>query len=205
MLIKIHPDNPAPRQINQVVDILKAGGIIIYPSDTVYGIGCDIFNHKAVEKVARFKGVKADKANFSFICHDLSHISDFTRHFDNSTFKLMKRYLPGPYTFILPANSNIPKLFKNKKKTVGIRIPNNHIPLEIVRSLGNPILTTSLHDSDKLVEYSTDPELIEENFGNQVDAVIDGGFGGNIPSTILDCSAEPITVVRQGLGEVDIY
>lgn len=200
MLIRIHPENPAPRQISQVVEILRNGGVIIYPTDTVYGIGCDIFNQKAVERVARIKGVKPDKANFSFICQDLSHISDFTRHFDNRTFKLMKKYLPGPFTFILPANTNIPKLFKNKKKTIGIRIPNNNIPLEIVSGLGNPLLTTSLHDTDELLEYSTDPELIEEKYGNLVDAVIDGGFGNNVPSTILNCTSGEVEIIRQGLG-----
>lgn len=200
MLIKLHPENPAPRQINQVVEILKNGGVIIYPTDTVYGLGCDIFNHKAVENVARIKGVKAEKANFSFICSDLRQISDFTRHFSNHVFKIMKRHVPGPFTFILPANSNIPKLFKNKKKTVGIRIPNNNIPVEIVKALGNPILTTSIHDTDKIIDYTTDPELIHENYQNQVDAVIDGGFGNNIPSTILDCTSDEISILRQGLG-----
>lgn len=200
MLIRIHPENPAPRQITQVVNILKSGGVIIYPTDTVYGIGCDIFNQKAVERVARIKGLKPEKANFSFICHDLSHISDYTRHFDNHTFKLMKKYLPGPFTFILPANSSIPKLFRNKKKTVGIRIPNNNIPLAIVKELGNPLLTTSLHDSDKVLDYTTDPELIEENLGNLVDAVIDGGYGNNVPSTILNCTSGEVEVIRQGLG-----
>lgn len=200
MLLRIHPENPAPRLIAQVVDILQKGGIIIYPTDTVYGIGCDIFNQKAVEKVARIKGIKADKANFSFICSDLSHISDYTRHFDNRTFKLMKKYLPGPFTFILPANTNIPKLFKNKKKTVGIRIPGNNIPLEIVKLLGNPLLTTSLHDSDEVIDYTTDPELIEEKYSNLVDAVIDGGYGNNIPSTIIDCTNGDVEIIRQGLG-----
>lgn len=202
MIIRIHPENPSPRLISQVVDILRKGGVIIYPSDTVYGIGCDIFNHKAVERVARIKGVKADKTDFSFICHDLSHISDFTRHFDNRTFKLMKRHTPGPFTFILPANTNIPKLFKNKKKTVGIRIPANNIPLAIVKELGNPILTTSLHDSDKMIDYMTDPELMEESFEKLVDAVIDGGFGGIIPSTVIDCTDETPNILRQGLGEL---
>ncbi len=201
MLIKLHPANPAPRQINQVVEILKSGGVIIYPTDTVYGLGCDIFNQKAVEKVARIKGVKTEKANFSFICSDLSHISDFTRQFSNHVFKTMKRYLPGPYTFILPANNNIPKLFKNKKKSVGIRIPDNSIPIEIVKALGNPILTTSIHDTDEVIDYTTDPELIHETYQNIVDAVIDGGFGNNIPSTILDCTDDEIIVLRQGLGE----
>ncbi|MBN2486663.1 MAG: threonylcarbamoyl-AMP synthase [Bacteroidales bacterium] len=200
MLIRIHPETPARRQIFQIVDILREGGVIIYPTDTVYGIGCDIFNQKAVERVARIKGIKPENANFSFICYDLSHISDFTRHFDNHIFKMMKKYLPGPFTFILPANNNIPKLFKNKKKTVGIRIPKHNIPLEIVKELGNPLLTTSLHDSDTLLDYTTDPELIQENLGYLVDAVIDGGYGHNTPSTILDCTGNEITILRQGLG-----
>lgn len=203
MLIHIHPDNPGARQILQVVDILKNGGVIIYPTDTVYGLGCDIYNPKAVEKIARIKGVKPEKANFSIICYDLSHISDFTRHLSNHVFRLMKRYLPGPFTFILPASNNLPKLFKNKKKTIGIRIPDHNIPLEIVNALGNPILTTSIHDSDKLLDYTTDPELIHENFMNQVDAVIEGGFGNNIPSTILDCTSDTVEIIRQGLGEFE--
>ena len=201
MLIRLHPDNPAPRLVNQVVDILRKGGVIIYPTDTVYGLGCDIFNHKAVERVARIKGVKAEKTNFSFICSDLSHISDFTRHFSNHVFKMMKKHLPGPFTFILPANNNIPRLFKNKRKSVGIRIPDNNIPIEIVKALGNPILTTSIHDSDKILDYTTDPELIHENYDKLVDAVVDGGFGNNVPSTIVDCTQEEIEILRQGLGE----
>ena len=200
MLIDIHPDNPGKRQVTQVVDILKKGGVIIYPTDTVYGLGCDIYNAKAVERIARIRGIKPEKANFSFICSDLSHISDYTRHLSNHIFKLMKYHLPGPFTFILPANNSLPKLFKNKKKTVGIRIPDHNIPLEIVRELGNPILTTSIHDSDALLDYTTDPELIHENFENQVDAVIAGGFGKNIPSTILDCTTGEVEVIRQGLG-----
>ncbi|MBN2820018.1 MAG: threonylcarbamoyl-AMP synthase [Bacteroidales bacterium] len=200
MLIRIHPENPQARQISQVVEILRNGGVIIYPTDTVYGLGCDIFNQKAVERIARIKGVKVEKANFSFICHDFSHLSDYTQHFNNHIFKAMKKHLPGPFTFILPANNNIPKLFKNKKKTVGIRIPQNNIPLEIVRELGNPLLTTSIHDTDSVIDYTTDPELIHENFGNLVDAVIDGGYGNNVPSTILDCTGDEISIIRQGLG-----
>ena len=203
MLIQIHPDNPGARQVAQVVDILKTGGIIIYPTDTVYGLGCDIYNQKAIERVARIKGIKPEKANFSIICSDLSHISDFTRHLNNNTFRLMKHYLPGPFTFIVPANNSLPKLFKNKKKTIGIRVPEHNIPLEIVRVLGNPILTTSIHDSDEVLDYTTDPELIHENFQNQVDAVIAGGFGNNVPSTILDCTSDEIEIVRQGLGEFE--
>lgn len=200
MLIRIHPDNPSPRQIDTVVEILKKGGIIIYPTDTVYGLGCDIFNAKAVEKIARIKGVKTEKAHFSFICHDLSHLSYYTRQISNPVFKIMKRYLPGPFTFILEASSNIPKIFKNKKKTVGIRIPNHNIPLEIVKKLGNPLLTTSIHDYDKVIDYTTDPEIIYENFGHIVDVIIDGGYGNNIPSTVIDCTLDPPEILRQGLG-----
>ena len=204
MLIHIHPENPGSRQVAQVVDILKNGGVIIYPTDTVYGLGCDIYNPKAVEKVARIKGIKPEKANFSFICHDLSHISEYTRHISNHVFKVMKRCLPGPYTFILPANNSLPKLFKNKKKTVGIRVPSHNIPHAIVSELGNPILTTSIHDADKFIDYTTDPELIHENFGHLVDAVIDGGYGNNVPSTILDCTTDDIQLIRQGLGEFEL-
>ncbi len=203
MLVQIHPDNPNQRQIQQVVNLLRDGGVIIYPTDTVYGLGCDITKSKAVERIARIKGVKLEKANFSFICHDLSHLSNYTRHIGNSTFKLMKRNLPGPFTFILHANSNIPSIFKNKKKTVGIRIPANNIPLTIVRELGNPILTTSIHDFDKVIDYTTDPELINENMGHLVDMIIDGGFGHNVPSTVIDCTVEPPEIVRQGLGVIE--
>ena len=200
MLIRIHPENPSHRQITYVADILKKGGIIIYPTDTVYGIGCDIFNARAVERIAKLKGIKIEKAKFSFICYDLSHLSDYTKHLNNTVFKLMKKYLPGPFTFILPANTKIPKLFKNKKKTVGIRIPDNLIPLEIVKELGNPLLTTSLHDDDRIIDYTTDPELIHEKYENQVDLVIDGGYGNNEPSTVVDCTTEEPYIVRQGLG-----
>lgn len=203
MLIPIHPDNPGPRQIKQVVEILKAGGVIIYPTDTVYGLGCDIFNQKAVEKVARIKGVKPEKANFSIICSDLSHLSDFTRAINNNIFRLLKKCLPGPYTFILPANNNLPGSFKNKKKTIGIRVPKHNIPLAIVQELGNPLLTTSIHDSDAIIDYTTDPQLIQENYGHLVDAVLDGGFGHNVPSTVLDCTTDEVILVRQGLGDVD--
>ena len=169
MLIQIHPDDPSPRQIEKVVEVLRNGGIIIYPTDTVYGLGCDIFHARAVEKIARIKGVKIEKANFSFICHDLSHLSNYARNISNPVFKIMKHYLPGPFTFILEASGNVPKVFKNKKKTVGIRIPDHKIPLEIVKMLGNPLLTTSIHDYDKVIDYTTDPELIHDNLGHLVD------------------------------------
>jgi len=200
MLLHIHPENPSSRQIDKVVEVLKKGGIIIYPTDTVYGLGCDIFNARAVEKIARIKGLKLAKANFSFICHNFSHLSKYTRQISNPTFNIMKRYLPGPFTFILEANSNVPKIFKNRKKTVGIRIPDHKIPLEVVARLGNPLLTTSIHDYDKVIDYTTDPELIHENFGHLVDLVIDGGYGNNIPSTVVNCTVDPPQIVRQGLG-----
>jgi tRNA threonylcarbamoyl adenosine modification protein (Sua5/YciO/YrdC/YwlC family) len=200
MLVRIHPVNPDQRQILKVVEILRKGGVIIYPTDTVYGLGCDIFNQKAVERVARIKGIKLEKTNFSFVFNDLSHLSDYTRHIDNTVFKLMKKYLPGPYTFILPSNSRVPKIFKNKKKTVGIRIPDNLIPLEIVNELGNPILTTSIHDEDEILEYTTDPELIHEKYEALVDLVIDGGYGYNVPSTVIDCTGEEPEIIRPGIG-----
>ena len=203
MLLRIHPDNPQDKNIQQVVECLKDGGVIIYPTDTVYGLGCDIFKQKAVEKIARIKEVNIKKHNFSFICSDLSHLSDFTKPMDRSTYKFMKKALPGAFTFILNANNTIPKLFKNNRKTIGIRVPNHHIPRNIVESLGNPILTTSIHDDDKILEYSTDPELIYEKYKNQVDIVIDGGYGNLVPSTIIDCSKGEIDIIRQGLGNLD--
>lgn len=200
MLIKIYPENPNPDRISQIVEVLKKGGIIIFPTDSIYGIGCDITNHKAVEKVARIKGVKPENANFSFICYDLSHLSDYTKQVSNETFRLMKKNLPGAFTFILNATSNVPKLFKSKKKTVGIRVPDNNIIREIVRELGNPVMSTSVRDKDQVVEYTTDPELIHEKYFDEVDIVIDGGYGGNEPSTILDCTGEEVVIVREGKG-----
>ena len=200
MLLKIHPENPQPREIDRVVEILKKGGLIIYPTDTVYGLGCDIFNKKGVEEVAKIKRVKVEKANFSFICESLSHLSDYTRPLDNPTFKLLKSHLPGPFTFILKANNNVPKLFTSKKDTVGIRIPQNKIILDIVSKLGNPILTTSINDPDDILEYTTDPELIHERYESIVDAVIDGGYGDNIASTIVDCTGTEPVIIRQGKG-----
>lgn len=200
MLLKIYPENPNPKDIRQVVDVLKNGGIIIYPTDTVYGLGCDITNAKAVEKIARYRNVKVEKSNFSFICSDLGHLADFSKPVSNQVFKLLKRYLPGPFTFILNANSNVPKYFKGKKKTVGVRIPANPIITDIVRELGNPIMSTSIHDDDEIIEYSTDPELIHEKFLDIADLVIDGGYGDNVPSTIIDCTSEFPILVRQGKG-----
>ena len=200
--IKIYEDKPNEAAIAKVVKVLKNGGLIIYPTDTVYGLGCDITNTKALEKIARIKGVKLEKANFSFICHDLSNLSDYVKQINTSTFKILKRALPGPYTFILPGNTNLPKEFK-KKKTVGIRVPDNSIILELVRQLGNPIVSTSIHDEDEVLEYSTDPELIFEKWQNLVDVVIDGGYGDNIASTIIDLSEFEPVVVREGKGSID--
>ncbi|WP_396211941.1 L-threonylcarbamoyladenylate synthase [Flavobacterium sp.] len=201
--IKIYEDKPNEAAVKKVVEILRNGGLVIYPTDTVYGLGCDITNHKALEKVAKIKGIKLEKANLSFICSDLSHLSDYVKQIDTSTFKLLKRALPGAYTFILPGNNDLPKVFKNKK-TVGIRVPDNNIIRAIVKELGNPIISTSIHDDDEIVEYSTDPELIFEKWQNQVDAVIDGGYGYNIPSTIVDLSGYEPVVIREGKGSLDI-
>jgi tRNA threonylcarbamoyl adenosine modification protein (Sua5/YciO/YrdC/YwlC family) len=203
MYIKMYNDNPGQRQVRQVADVLRDGGVIIYPTDTVYGLGCDIFKPRAVERIAWIKGLKPDKANFSFIVPDFSNLSDYTRPIDNRIFKLMKSHLPGPFTFILPASSKVPKIMENRKKTVGIRIPDNNIILEIARELGHPILTTSVHDSDKIVVYTTDPEAIYENYREQIDLMIDGGYGGNVPSTIVDCTGDEPVIVRQGLGILD--
>ena len=202
--IKIYPENPNPKEIKKVVDVLKKGGLVIYPTDTVYGLGCDITNTKALEKIARIKGIKLDKANWSFICADLSNLSDYTRQIDTRTFKILKRALPGPYTFILPGNNKLPKEFK-KKETVGIRVPDNSITKTLVEVLGNPIVSTSIHDEDELLEYTTDPELIYEKWKNLVDIVIDGGYGDNVASTVIDLSeGEPI-VLREGKGSIDIF
>ena len=202
MLLRIHPDNPNPKQIKKVVECLKDGGVIIYPTDTIYGIGCDVFNKKAMEKLCRIKGLDIKKHNLSFICYDLSHIADFTKHLATSTYKLMKKTLPGPYTFILEANNAIPKLFKNSKKEIGIRIPDNNIPRGIVKNLGNPIVTTSVKDEDMVMEYSTDPELIHEHFNKLVDIVIDGGYGETVPSTIIDFTNNTTEIIREGKGDI---
>ncbi|UOK41840.1 MULTISPECIES: L-threonylcarbamoyladenylate synthase [Flavobacterium] len=201
--IKIYPENPSEKEIAKVIKVLKEGGLIIYPTDTVYGLGCDITNTKALERIAKIKGVKLEKANFSFVCHDLSNISDYVKQIDTSTFKILKRALPGPYTFILPGNNNLPKEFK-KKTTVGIRVPDHEIALEIVRKLGNPIVSTSIHDDDEVIEYTTDPELIFEKWQNLVDLVIDGGYGDNEASTIIDLSNGEPVVVREGKGSLDV-
>ena len=202
MLLRIYPENPKPKEIKKVVDCLKNGGVIIYPTDTVYGIGCDVNNKKAMERICRIKGLDIKKHNLAFVCYDLSHIAAFTKQLATSTYKLMKKTLPGPYTFILEANNSIPKLFKNSKKEIGIRIPDNNIPREIVKELGNPIATTSVKDKDMLIEYSTDPELIYEHFNKLVDIVIDGGYGEAIPSTIMDCTNNTPKIIRIGKGDI---
>jgi len=201
--IKIYEENPNPKEIKKVIDVLKNGGLIIYPTDTVYGLGCDINNNKALERIARIKGVKLEKANLSFICHDLSNLSDYVKQINTSTFKILKRALPGPYTFILPGSKSLPSVFK-KKKEVGIRIPDNNITLEIVQALGNPLVSTSIRDEDEILEYTTDPELILEKWDNLADLVIDGGYGGNEGSTIIDLSNEEPEVIREGKGSIEI-
>lgn len=203
-LIKIHPDNPDPRRIQQVVDVLKQGGLVIYPTDTVYGLGCDIFHPKAIEKIARIKNLKPEKANFAFICHDMSHLAEYAK-VSTPVFKVMKRALPGPFTFVLPATAEVPRLLNNKRKTIGIRIPDNQIILTLVKELGHPILTTSIVDEDDILEYSTDPDLIFEKFENQVDIVVDGGYGQNVASTIVLCESDEFEVIRQGLGDLSPY
>ena len=201
--IKIYEDKPSEAAIKKVVDVLRDGGLVIYPTDTVYGLGCDITNSRALERIAKIKGIKLEKANFSFVCSDLSNLSDYVRQIDTSTFKILKRALPGPYTFILPGNNDLPKEFR-KKKTVGIRVPDNRIAQEIVKMLGNPIVSTSIHDDDEVIEYSTDPELIFEKWQNQVDLVIDGGYGENVASTIIDLTGHEPIIVREGKGDVNV-
>ena len=204
MLLSIHPDNPDKRKIDQAIQILKKGGVIIYPTDTVYSMACDLMNRKAVERMAQIKGVKIEKSNFSLICSDLSHISDYTVQFGNNIYKMMKRALPGPYTFILNANNSVPKLFKSKKKTIGIRVPDNNIARMLVQELGNPLISTSVHDDDEILEYITDPELIHEKYENIVSLIIDGGYGKNEASTIIDCTANEPEIIREGIGNIDI-
>jgi len=203
MLIRIYLENPNPKHIRQVVDVMEAGGIIIYPTDTVYAMGCDIKATKAIERIARFKGLNPENPDLSLIFHDMSQLSEYTIIHDNPTFKLLKRNLPGPFTFIVRANNQIPRLFKNKKKTVGIRIPDNSIVLELVRELGRPIITTSVHDPDEIIEYTTDPELIHEKYNGFADIVVDGGYGKNEASTIVDCTGDEPVVIREGLGVLE--
>ena len=202
--LKIYPENPNPKAIEKAVKILKEGGLIIYPTDTVYGLGCDITNLKALERIAKIKGVKLERSKFSFICYDLRNLSDYVTQIETPIFKLLKRTLPGPYTFILPGANTLPHPFK-KKKTVGIRIPDNSIALEIVKALGHPIVSTSIHDDDEILEYTTDPELIFEKWNTKVDMVIDGGYEDNQPSTVIEVKGSEITIVREGKGSIDIF
>ena len=203
-IIKIYPYNPSEKYIIEIVEVLKKDGIIVYPTDTVYGLGCDIFNHKAMEKLSRIKNVKLEKTNFSFVCNDLSNLSQYSKPINNNLFKLLKRALPGPFTFILNASNTLPSYYKNKK-TVGIRIPDHQIPRIIVEKLGNPIASTSTHDDDEIMEYSTDPELIAEKYDKVVDIVIDSGAGGYIPSTVVDLTSGEAEILRQGKGDLDLY
>ena len=205
MLLKIHPENPDMRKIRIVTDCLKNGGVVIYPSDTVYAIGCDIYQSKAVERICKIKGIESKKANFSLIFSDMSHLSDFVFSIDTPVYRVMRKALPGPFTFILKANSKVPKIFQTRKKTIGIRIPDNNICIDIVKELENPLMTTSIHDEDKIIDYTTDPELIHDKYEELVDIVIDGGFGGNVPSTVVDCSEGNITLIREGLGNLSEY
>lgn len=202
MFVKLFEDNPNEREVLKIVEVLKSGGVIVYPTDTIYAIGCDINSVKAVQRVCQLKGVKPEKANFSMICRDLSNIAAYTK-VSNEVFKVMKRNLPGPFTFILPATSKLPHVMMNRRKTIGIRIPDNYIVMAIVEELGNPILTTSVKTGDDIVEYMTDPELINEAYGKSVDVVIDGGYGQNVASTVVDCTDGDIRIVRQGIGELE--
>ncbi|MGD1957737.1 MAG: L-threonylcarbamoyladenylate synthase [Fulvivirga sp.] len=204
-LIKLYDENPQRSKIEQVVDVLKKGGVVIYPTDTIYGIGCDLFNRKAVDRVCRIKNIKPKNFNLSFICSDISQIAEYVKRIDNSTFKLLKKSLPGPFTFILESSSRIPKILNVNKKTVGVRIPNNNIPLQLVELLGNPMITSSIKDDDEILEYTTDPEVIFDDLRNEVDIVIDGGTGGNVPSTVIDCSSGEVEIIREGLGDINEF
>jgi tRNA threonylcarbamoyl adenosine modification protein (Sua5/YciO/YrdC/YwlC family) len=199
MLLQLHPEDPQPRNLRTITNCLLDGGIIIYPTDTIYGLGCDIFHHKAIERICRIKNIDPQKAQLSFVCHDLSDLSKYTKSISTPLYRMLKNYLPGPYTFILPASKEVPKILKSKKDTIGLRIPDNNITSAIMKELGRPILSTSL--PGQLVEEYTDPEIIYENFKNLVDIVIDGGTGGMIPSTIVDCTQQPPKLIRQGLGQ----
>lgn len=205
MLLEIHPSNPDPKKVRTVTECLRDGGVVVYPTDTVYSFGASVHRSKAMETVARIKGTKLQKANFSIVCHDLSNLSEYTKQVDTQTFKLLKKALPGPFTFILPASNSVPKLFKSKKRTIGIRIPDNNIPRQIVEELGNPIIATSVYDEDSVIEYTTDPELIHEKYNHIVDIVINGGYGQNVASTVVDCTTNEFEIVRQGIGALDEY
>lgn len=201
--IRLYEQNPDPKRVRQIVEVLRNGGVIIYPTDTVYGMGCDITNQRAVERICKIKGINPKKHNFSFVCADLSNIAQYTRVITKPVFKMMKKGLPGPFTFILEASSHVPKILHSNKKTVGIRVPDHTIPRAIVEELGQPILSTSIYDEDEVIEYSTDPELIFEKYQHLVDVVIDGGYGQNVASTILDCTGDEVEVIRQGLGQLE--
>jgi tRNA threonylcarbamoyl adenosine modification protein (Sua5/YciO/YrdC/YwlC family) len=205
MLVKIYPNNPNEKQLEEVVACLRIGGLIIYPTDTVYGLGCDIYQAKAIEKLCKLRNIKPEKANLSFICADLSHLSDFVKPIENAVYRVLKHALPGPFTFILNANNKVPKLMHSNKKTVGIRVPDNEIARSIVKLLGNPIVSTSIHDDDEVVEYSTDPELIYEKYKDLVDMVIDGGYGELQASTVVDYTSDEPVILRQGKGDLDRY
>jgi tRNA threonylcarbamoyl adenosine modification protein (Sua5/YciO/YrdC/YwlC family) len=206
LLLEIHPKNPEERKIKQVVSCLRDGGVIIYPTDTIYGLGCDLHNQRAIERICQIKGIKPKKANFAFICHDLSHISEYARSLSNATFRLMKKALPGAFTFILQATNKVPKILDNNRKTVGIRVPDHPIPRMIVEQLGNPIITTSIqNDEEEYIEYIIEPELIYDRFKNLVDIVIDGGLGGIRPSTIVDCTNDSFEIIRQGAGVLEDF
>lgn len=205
-LISIHPQNPEPQKIRRVVECLREGGVIIYPTDTVYGIGCDLYSAKAIERICRIKGIKPNKMHLSFICYDLSDISNYARQIPNVVFRVMKKALPGPFTFILESSSEVPKIVGQKKNQVGIRVPDHNVPRAIVKELGNPILTTSIKDEDEIVQYMTDPSLINDKYGHVVDMVIDSGYGGNVPSTVVLCEQDgTMEVVREGLGDFELY
>ena len=204
-LLKIHPQNPEARKISRVVEVLRKGGIIVYPTDTIYGIGCDLMNRKSIERLCQIMDIKPHKLDLSFICHDLSQISEFAKRIDTPVFKVLKKLLPGPYTFILESSVRVPKILDVNKKTVGIRIPDHPIPQMIVAELTHPLITSSIKDDDKIKEYTTEPEEIYEDFKNKVDLVIDGGAGGNIPSTVVDCTGDGFAIIRKGLGETDTF
>ncbi len=203
--IKLYEENPQRTKIEHIVDVLKKGGVIIYPTDTIYGIGCDLFNRKAIDRVRRIKGIKPKKFNLSFICNDISQVAEYVRRIDNQAFKVMKKSLPGPFTFIFEASSKVPKILETNKKTVGVRIPANNIPRDIVEVLGNPLVTSSIKAEDEVIEYTTDPELIYDELKNEIDLFIDGGYGGNIPSTVIDLSQGGFEVIREGLGDIYEY
>lgn len=204
MLVKINPDNPEGRKINQAVEVLQAGGVIVYPTDTVYGLGCDIYNAKAVDRICKLRGLDPVKARLSFICKDISQVADYAQQIDNTVFRLMKKNLPGAFTFVLKSNNKVPKMFKNRKRTIGIRIPDNNISKALVETLDRPILTASLKSDDEIMEYFTDPIDINEDFGKLVDMVIDGGIGNNQPSTVVDCTDDEPVILRQGTGTLEM-